>query len=170
MARTSGRMPARPRAARSWSSALGLLGDLARLLARLEALDHRLEALALDLRTEILAIALDVADAIDDHIPRFPALGRHAQRVVDRHLVAVLTAHLGTHRRGRGTGLDVSREDLEAVGGELDQRVTIVGQQRLFEGGDETLPLVRSRAAPVLPEHHARRSLGVEVRHEVFVD
>src|ERR1700741_1676012 len=163
-------MAAPPAGPGSSASAAGLPGDLARFLARFEALDYGFKPLLLDLRAEILAIALDVADAVDHDVPGLPALRRQAQRVVDRYAIAVPAAHLGTHGRGGCTRLEAARKDLQAVGSELDQRVAVVVDQRMVEGVDEALPLLGSRAAPELTEHDARRSLGVEVRHEVLVD
>src|SRR5207302_6930687 len=43
------------------------LGDVARLLPTLEAIDHRVDALLVDLGAEVLAIAVDIADAVDHH-------------------------------------------------------------------------------------------------------
>src|SRR5690242_17202120 len=60
-----------------------LFADRPRLLARFEALDDRIDALLLDLRAEVGAVAIDVTDAVDDHVPGLPALRRHVHVVVD---------------------------------------------------------------------------------------
>ena len=54
--------------------AAGLLADAPGLLARLETLDDRVDPLCLDLFAKVRAVAVDVADAVDYHVPRLPAL------------------------------------------------------------------------------------------------
>src|SRR5215472_11836320 len=73
----------------------GLLVDGVGRFAGLQALDHRLDALLLDLLAEVGAVAVDVADAVDDHVPGLPALGRLVQVVVDRDPIAVAALDLG---------------------------------------------------------------------------
>src|SRR5580700_962610 len=80
----SASMPANTR----WPSAaqasllLDGLSDVGGLLSLFEMRDQGIEAQLLDLRTKILAIALDVADAIDAHVVGLPTLGCLVHRIV----------------------------------------------------------------------------------------
>src|SRR5213595_286159 len=119
-----------PRAPR-FSSALvaGLLTDRSGLLTRLETLDDRVDPLRLDLFAEVRTVAVDVADTVDHHVPRLPALRRLVQVVVDGHAIAVGALHLGAHRSPCRVRIDLGGEDLEPLGGEVDQRAAVVREQ-----------------------------------------
>src|SRR5262249_49150986 len=96
----------------------GGLGGLSGFLTLLQPRDHRVDALLLDLRTEVFAIALDVADAIDVDVISLPAVRRHMQCVIHRNAITVVALDLRSHGgmvviRGdpRGENLEpISRE------------------------------------------------------------
>ena len=131
------------------ASARRLLHRAARDL-RFQALDHGIESLLLNLRAEVRAERLHVRHAFDLHVVRLPALRRLAQRIVHRHARAVVAADFAAHGRDRVVRLALERQDLQAIGRELEQRLAVVLQQRLIERFDEALALLRRRRAPVL--------------------
>src|SRR6187399_1581652 len=81
------------------------LGGLGALCFGFETRDDGVEALLLNLGTVVFAIALHVADAVDDHVPGLPLTIDLAQAVVHAHLGAVrafdLCAHGGAFVGGR---------------------------------------------------------------------
>ena len=87
-----------------------------------------IDALLINLRAEVLAITLHVADAVDVDIIGLPAVGFLAQLVVDGDAVAVVTLDLGTHGGAIGAGSTLRRKHLQPVGGEVGQRAAVVAQ------------------------------------------
>src|SRR6185436_2428144 len=138
--------------------------------AGFELLYDRVETLLLHLRAVILAVALHVADAVDDHVPRLPRAVHLAHGVVDRDLGAVRTLDLGAHRGFGVFGCDLGRQHLETIGREVDHGVAVGVQQRLVERVDETLALLGRGITPVLAEHQLRRVRRVEIRQQGLLD
>src|SRR5688500_11795703 len=104
-----------------------------RCAALLDALDHGIQALLVDLRAEVFAEALHVADALDDDVPRLPAVRRLAWHVVLGNARAIAALDLGAHGGVLSFRVDLRRQYLHAIACEFDQRVTVVLQQRLVE-------------------------------------
>src|ERR1700741_484456 len=83
------------------------------LLSLFEMRDQGFEAQLLDLRTKILAIALDVAGAFDAHVVRLSPLGCLVHRKVHRDAVSSVARGLRAHGRMVGARINGGRKDLQ---------------------------------------------------------
>src|SRR4029077_11322154 len=104
---------------------VGGLTDVGGLLSLFEMCDQGIEAQLLDLRTKILAIALDVADATDAHVEHLPTLGCLVHRKVHCDAVSIIARELRAHGRMVGARINGTREYLQPIGREVNQRAAV---------------------------------------------
>src|SRR4029077_824127 len=109
--------------ARRWFVlAAGLIVDRPGFFAVLETLDDRVDPPCLDLFAKVRPVTADVADTLDLHVIRLPALRGLVQVVVDFDRSAVGALDLGAYSGLCRVGIDFGGGDLEPIGGEVDQR------------------------------------------------
>src|SRR5580692_9192067 len=105
---------------------VGGLADVGGLLSLFEMCDQGIEAQPLDLRTKILAIALDVADAIDAHVVHLPTLGCLVHRIVHCDALSTVARDLRAHGRMVGARINGGRVHLQPIGREVNQPAAVV--------------------------------------------
>src|SRR5262252_8151140 len=91
----------------------------------LEPRDHLVEALLRHLGAEVLAVISHVGDTLDYDVVDLPAVVGLAHAIVDRHHGAAVAPHFGANNGLRRTRLELERQYLEPVGGEVGDRAGI---------------------------------------------